>query len=79
MTDASSIDPHRYDDPDDLAARTTQPPDPEYPHIPHPIVRPRRGSPYYIDPRFGKKAHLFRPGAPVMTSADVRRELEDFP
>jgi len=58
---------------------TVSQPDPEYPHIPYPIIRPARGSPYFIHPRTGKKAHLFAPGAPPLTSEEVRRELEDFP
>jgi len=53
--------------------------DPEYPHIPYPIFRPARGSPYYIHPRFGTKACLSPPGTPPQTSEDVRRALEDFP
>ena len=61
------------------AQTTTPPPDPEYPDIPYPIIRPARGSPYYINPRSGRKANLFAPGAPPLTSEDVRRELEDFP
>jgi hypothetical protein len=58
---------------------TSHTPDPEYPHIPYPIIRPAVGSPYYIDPRTGWSAGLFPPGTPPLTSEDVRRELEDFP
>jgi hypothetical protein len=63
----------------DPAQTISQPPDPEYPHIPYPIIRPAVGSPYYIDPRTGWSAALFPPGTPPLTSEDVRRELEDFP
>lgn len=55
------------------------PPDPDYPHVPHPIIRPAVGSPYYIHPRTGWAVCPARPGTPLMTSEDVRRELEDFP
>jgi hypothetical protein len=62
------------------AAETiTQPPDPEYPDIPYPIIRPVRGSPYYINPRSGRKACLLPPGTPPLTLEVVRRALEDFP
>jgi hypothetical protein len=54
-------------------------PDPDYPDIPYPIYRPARGSPYYVNPRTGRKARLFPPGTPPLTSEDVRRALEDFP
>lgn len=80
MTDDNTINPLRADDRESREAPTTMScPDPEYPDIPYPIVRPARGSPYYIHPRFGTKAHLFAPGMPSLTSEDVRRELEDFP
>jgi hypothetical protein len=79
MINEASIEPI-HDDADDLEARTMAPhTDPEYPHIPYPIIRPAVGSPYYIDPRFGRAASLSRPGTPPLTSEDVRRELEDFP
>lgn len=61
------------------APQTVRFPDPEYPHIPYPIIRPAVGSPYYIDPRTGWASCLFPPGTPPLTSEDVRRELEDFP
>jgi hypothetical protein len=64
---------------DDPHATVTPPPDPEFPHIPFPIIRPVVGSPYYIHPRTGHVAFLSRPGTPPLTSEDVRRELEDFP
>jgi len=54
-------------------------PDPEYPEVPYPIIRPAAGSPYYIDPRTGTPAFLSPPGTPMVTSEDVRRALEDFP
>jgi len=54
-------------------------PDPEYPDVPYPIIRPARGSPYYIDPLTGMVALLAPPGTPPLTSEFVRRELEDFP
>lgn len=54
-------------------------PDPEYPDIRYPIIRPAVGSPYYIDPRTGTPAFLSPPGTPMVTSEDVRRALEDFP
>jgi len=54
-------------------------PDPEYPDVPYPIIRPAVGSPYYIDPETGFVAFLSPPGTPPLTSEDVRRELEDFP
>ena len=80
MTDDNSIDPIHAGDREGREASTTAPcPDPEYPDIPYPIIRPARGSPYYIDPDSGRKAHLFAPGMPPLTSEDVRRELEDFP
>ncbi len=80
MTNEDSIETLNTGDRDcGEAQTTTRPPDPEYPHIPYPIIRPARGSPYYIHPRFGKKANLFAPGTPPLTSEDVRRELEDFP
>jgi len=62
------------------AAETiTPPPDPEYPDIPYPIIRPVRGSPYYVNPRSGRKACLLPPGTPPLTLEVVRRALEDFP
>jgi hypothetical protein len=80
MTNEDLIELTEACDRDDFTAETpTPPPDPEYPHIPYPIFRPARGSPYFIHPRFGTKAHLFVPGTPPLTSEDVRRELEDFP
>jgi len=80
MTDEDSIETLNAGGRDGRGAQTTTPPpDPEYPHIPYPIIRPARGSPYHIHPRFGTKAHLFAPGMPPLTSEDVRRELEDFP
>jgi hypothetical protein len=54
-------------------------PDPEYPHIPYPIIRPAVGSPYYIRPDNGLVTFLSPPGTPPLTSEDVRRALEDFP
>jgi len=57
----------------------THTPDPEYPDVPYPIIRPVVGSPYYIDPLTGFLAFLSPPGTPRVTSEDVRRELEDFP
>jgi hypothetical protein len=60
-------------------ATTTLPPDLDYPDIPYPIIRPVRGSPYYIHPVSGRNAHLYAPGMPPLTSEDVRHELEDFP
>jgi hypothetical protein len=54
-------------------------PDPEYPDVPYPIIRPVGGSPYYVDPLTGFLAFLSPPGTPPVTSEDVRRELEDFP
>jgi hypothetical protein len=78
MNDASIASvPHAH--PDEPESRITQPPHSDYPDIPYPIIRPARGSPYYIHPRSGRKAHLFAPGSPPLTSEDVRRELEDFP
>jgi hypothetical protein len=80
MTEDHSIDPiqgghgHGHEGP-----TTVTFPDPEYPDIPYPIYRPARGSPYYISPRSGRKACLFPPGTPPLTSEDVRRALEDFP
>lgn len=53
--------------------------DAEFPHIPHQIFRPERGSPYYICPMSGLKVRLSRPGTPPLTPEIVRRELEDFP
>jgi len=80
MNDEDSIETLNAGDRDCREAQTTTPPpDPEYPHIPYPIIRPARGSPYYIHPRFGTKACLFPPGTPPLTSEIVRRELEDFP
>jgi hypothetical protein len=67
----------RGDDP--TTSVVTYPPHADYPHIPYPIVRPRVGSPYYIDPRTDWAASLSRPGTTPLTSEDVRRELEDFP
>ena len=61
------------------ARSTVASPDPEYPDIPYPIHRPIRGSPYYINPRTGRKARLSPPGTRAMTSEDVRRALENFP
>lgn len=43
------------------------------------IVYPAVGSPYYIDAQTGLIAFLSPPGTPMVTSEDVRRELEDFP
>jgi len=80
MTDEDSIESLDARDRDDPGAQTTTlPPDPEYPHIPYPIIRPAVGSPYYVDPLTGRAACLFPPGTPPLTSEDVRRELEDFP
>jgi hypothetical protein len=42
------------------------------------IIRPAVGSPYYIA-EDGLPVFLSPPGTPVVTSEDVRRELEDFP
>ena len=64
---------------EEQALATAAHPDPEYPHIPYPILRPAVGSPYFIYPRTGWAACLFPPGTPPMTSEDVRRALEDFP
>ncbi len=60
-------------------APTSHTPDPEYPDVPYPIIRPAVGSPYYVDPRTGFLAFLSPPGTPPVTSEMVRRELEDFP
>ena len=80
MTDEDSIEATGACDRHDFGVETTTPPpDPEYPHIPYPIIRPSVGSPYYIDSRTGRAACLSRPGTPPLTSEDVRRELEDFP
>src|SRR5215831_16465493 len=49
-------------DDDERMTGITQPPDAEYPHIPHPIIRPAVGSPYYVDPRTGWGVSLSRPG-----------------
>jgi hypothetical protein len=54
-------------------------PDPDYPHIPYPIIRPAQGSPYFIDPVTGWKSRLLPPGHPPLTSEYVRKMLEDFP
>jgi hypothetical protein len=62
-----------------ILASTTHAPDPEYPEVSHPIIRPAVGSPYYINPRTGRVAFLSPPGTRPVTSEDVRRELEDFP
>ena len=59
--------------------QTTHTPDPEYPDVPYPIIRPARGSPYYISPRTGMVVLLAPPGTPPLTSEFVRKELEDFP
>ncbi len=59
--------------------QTSHIPDPEYPDVPYPIIRPAVGSPYYIRPHNGLVTFLSPPGTPPMTSEDVRRELEDFP
>jgi hypothetical protein len=76
----TEVDPSRASRVDSAEASSTGVhPDPEYPHIPYPIVRPAVGSPYYIDPNTGWGASLFPPGTPKMTSEDVRRELEEFP
>jgi hypothetical protein len=80
MTEDDSMGAGKPCDPDDPRAQTTTPaPDPEFPHIPYPIIRPAVGSPYYVHPRTGRAACLSRPGTPPLTSEDVRRELEDFP
>ena len=80
MTEDDSLEPINAREQYPRAAETiTQPPDPEYPHIPHPIIRPVRGSPYYINPRSGRKACLLPPGTPPLTLEVVRRALEDFP
>jgi hypothetical protein len=80
MTEDESIDPVRAGQEYGHAGPTTVTfPDPEYPDIPYPIYRPARGSPYYISPISGRKACLFPPGTPPLTSEDVRRALEDFP
>jgi hypothetical protein len=63
-------------------AADTQPPhqpDPDYPDIPYPIIRPARGSPYFINPETGRKSCLLPPGHPPLTSEYVRKMLEDFP
>jgi len=39
-------------------------PDPEYPDVPYPIIRPAVGSPYYISPRTGSLVFLSPPGTP---------------
>ncbi len=77
MTEDDSIEIFHADDTE--TPPTGLHPDPEYPDIPYPIIRPAKGSPYYINPRSGRPAHLFAPGMPQLTSEDVRRELEDFP
>ncbi len=59
--------------------QTSHIPDPEYPDVPYPIIRPAVGSPYYIDPLTGFVAFPSPPGTPPLTSEMVRRELEDFP
>lgn len=75
----TSIDLPCDDTPVDVAVPVSYPPHSDYPDIPHPIYRPARGSPYFIDPDYGTKARLFPPGTPPMTSEDVRKALEDFP
>lgn len=60
-------------------APTSRTPDPEYPDVPYPIIRPAVGSPYYIDPLTGFVAFLSPPGTPPLTSEYVRQQLEDFP
>jgi hypothetical protein len=42
------------------------------------IVYPECGSPYYIAAD-GLPVFISPPGTPMITSEDVRRELEDFP
>ena len=79
MTDIDSIKPRACDREGRKLQTTTLPPDPDYPHIPYPIIRPARGSPYYISPLTGRRAGLFPPGTPPLTSEEVRRKLEDFP
>jgi hypothetical protein len=79
MIHDDSIEPHPSGNQDTQPTPAPAHRDPEYPHIPYPIIRPARGSPYFIHPRFGTKACLFPPGTPPLTSEDVRRELEDFP
>jgi hypothetical protein len=61
------------------AVATVTYPDPEYPDIPYPIIRPIIGSPYYISPRTGWRVGLSPPDTPPLTSEDVRLALEDFP
>jgi hypothetical protein len=58
---------------------TSHTPDPEYPDVPYPIIRPAVGSPYFFNPDTGLVTFLTAPGAPRLTSEIVRRELEDFP
>ncbi len=60
-------------------APTSHTPDPEYPGVPYPIIRPAVGSPYFIRPDNGLVTFLSPPGTPPLTSEYVRRELEDFP
>jgi hypothetical protein len=55
------------------------PPDAEYPDVPYPIIRPAVGSPYYIRADNGLVTFLSPPGTPLLTSEEVRGELEDFP
>lgn len=61
------------------AGATVRYPDPDYPHVPYPIIYPAVGSPYYIDPRTGWGVCPALPGTPPMTSEYVRQALEDFP
>jgi hypothetical protein len=77
MTEDESIEPIPPTDPE---TRTSAPhEDPEFPHIPYPIIRSARGSPYYIDPLSGMASCLSKPGTPPLTSEIVRQELENFP
>ncbi|HEU4625082.1 MAG TPA: hypothetical protein VFS52_09985 [Steroidobacteraceae bacterium] len=46
---------------------------------PYRVSRPRRGSPFRVNPISGGIEFLSPPGTPSVTSEDVRRYLEDFP
>jgi hypothetical protein len=60
-----------------IVISTDEPPT-DAPHA-RKIVYPAVGSPYYFDAQTGMIAFLSPPGTPMVTSEDVRRELEDFP